>query len=250
MTTTPHAADAARSPLRLKELASADVRAAFARAPILIIPVGTCEHHGPHLPLGCDTIVVERLADELSAATGVVRAPAVEFGVNDVAAAGSASVRRKTLRRWLNDLLVDWERQGIRDFLILTMSGHAAHQEALGTIVTERARVRVVDILAFDLSPFLDEPHGPIHGGEADTSLVLHVAPHLVRMDLARDCILPEAERRRYRRGSRLKLPERADGSVGLATRATAGKGRSIYQHIMTRLVRYLADANSGAATG
>ncbi len=252
MTARPDVPAAAPSggPLRLRELTSADVRAAFERAPTLIVPVGTCEHHGPHLPLGCDTIVVERLADELSAACGVVRAPAVEFGVNDVAAAGSAGVRRKTLRRWLNDLLVDWEQQGIRDFLILTMSGHAAHQEALGTVVTERARVRVVDILALDLAPFLDDAHGPIHGGEADTSLVLHVAPHLVRMDRARDCILPEPDRRRYRRGSRVTLPPSADGSVGLATRATADKGRRIYDHIKTHLVRHIAAMNPDTAAG
>lgn len=228
-----------------------DLGAALARCPTLIVPVGTCEHHGPHLPLGCDTIVVERLADELSAELRVVRAPTIEFGVNHaVPAPGSASVRRKTLRRWLNDLLTDWERQGITDFLILTMNGHAAHQEALGTVVTDRARVRVVDILALDLGAFVRDPEGPIHGGEADTSLVLYVAPALVRMERARDSILPEPERRRYRRGSSLALPVTAEGSVGLASRASAETGARIFQHIKSRLRERVFAANPGSAEG
>lgn len=237
--------------LRLREMTSEAARDAFARRPLLIVPVGTCEHHGPHLPLGCDTFVVERLADELSAAAGVVRAPTVEYGVNPSdGPPGSASVRRKTLRRWLNDLLIDWERQGIREFLILTMNGHAAHQEALGTVVTERAKVRVVDILTLDFSAFVSAPAGPIHGGEVDTSLVLYVAPHLVHMDEARDCILPEPTLRRYRRGSQLDLPAESEGSVGFASRASVETGRRVYQHIRARLLEHLLAANSATDAG
>ena len=50
--------------------------------PTLIVPVGTTEQHGPHLPLGCDTIIVEHLADDLSAEFGILRAPTVEYGVH------------------------------------------------------------------------------------------------------------------------------------------------------------------------
>ena len=61
-----------------------EVAAAIRADPRLIIPVGTCEQHGPHLPLGCDTIIVERLADDLSAEFGVLRAPTLEYGVNNL----------------------------------------------------------------------------------------------------------------------------------------------------------------------
>ncbi|HEY4648815.1 MAG TPA: creatininase family protein, partial [Gemmatimonadales bacterium] len=50
--------------------------------PSLIVPVGTTEQHGPHLPLGCDTIIVERLADDLSETFGMARTPTVEYGVH------------------------------------------------------------------------------------------------------------------------------------------------------------------------
>ena len=230
---------AANRPLRVKFLTPGEVRRALEADPRLIIPVGTCEQHGAHLPLGCDSLLVERLADDLSTEFGILVAPTIEYGVNVVTAeplAGNASVRRKTLRRWVNDLLLDWEREGVREFLLLTAHGHAPHQEALGTVVTERARVRVIDVLSLEFGDLVERPDGPIHGGEVDTSLALYVAGHLVRMDRARDFILPESDLKRYRRGSTMRLPGLADGAVGEPTRASAEKGRRLYEHIKERI--------------
>lgn len=240
-------------PLRLKEMSPDEVRRAIAANPRLIVPVGTCEQHGPHLPLGCDTIVIERLADDLSAEFRIVRVPTVEYGVNEAGAQafpGSASVRRKTLRRWLNDLLPDWEIAGVEEFLILTMHGHAPHQEALGTVVTDRARVRVIDILAIDLTSLVEGPSGPIHGGEVDTSLLLYVAPHLVRMEQAKDFILPEQNVRRYRRGATLAMPALALGSVGTPTRASSEKGARLYAHIKNKIREQVLAANAPPDAG
>src|SRR4051812_9057542 len=131
---------------RLKELTPVEVAALVARDPRLIIPVGTCEQRGPHLPLGCSTIIVEHLADDLSAEFGVLRAPTVEFGVNvdsELGFPGSASVRKKTLHRVLNDLLAGWELTGIHEFILLSSHGHDPHQEAMSTVITREARVRV-----------------------------------------------------------------------------------------------------------
>ena len=226
-------------PLRIKFLTPADVRHALETHPRLLVPVGTCEQHGAHLPLGCDTLLVERLADDLSAEFGILVAPTIEYGVNVAtpeAFPGNAGVRRKTLRRWVNDLLLDWEREGVQEFLLLTAHGHAPHQEALGTVVTERARVRVIDVLAIEFGSLVDSTEGPIHGGEVDTSLALFVAPHLVRMDLARDFILPETDARRYRRGSTMRIPAISEGTLGEPTRASAAKGQRIFEHIKERI--------------
>ncbi|HTT66775.1 MAG TPA: creatininase family protein [Gemmatimonadales bacterium] len=227
------------TPLRLKEMTPDEVALAIAANPRLIVPAGTCEQHGPHLPLGSDAFIVERLADDLSAEFRIVRAPTIEYGVNAVTPEvlpGSASVRRKTLRRWLNDLLQDWEGSGVEEFLVLTAHGHAPHQEALATVVTVRSRVRVVDVFAIDLAAVADTAEGPIHGGEIDTSLMLYLAPQLVRMDLARDCILPETARRRYRRGTMMYLPAASQGTIGAPTRASAEAGRAIYEFIRDRI--------------
>jgi creatinine amidohydrolase len=158
------------------------------RRPTIIVPVGTTEQHGPHLPLGCDTIIVERLADDLSAAFSVPRAPTVEFGVHTVARPlpGGAALRHRTLHRVMNELIESWEEgAGVREFVILTAQASEAHLEALSTIRTEEASVQVVDIFGLDFGPLLDQPGAPIHGGELDTSL---------RPDGARAGLRPHAE--------------------------------------------------------
>jgi len=239
-------------PLRLREMAPDDVTLAIAANPKLIVPAGTCEPHGRHLPMGCDALIVERLADDLSAEFRIVTAPTIAYGVNADSTqllGGSASVRRKTLRRLLNDLLLDWEKAGVEEFLVLTAHGHAPHQEALATVVTDRARVRVIDIFSMDLAAVIDARAGPIHGGEVDTSLMLYVAPRLVRMDLARDCILPDRERQRYRRGTRMLLPGASDGSVGEPTLATADKGRRLYAFIRGRIRERVFGVGAAAAS-
>jgi len=228
----------AAKPRRLKELTPPDVAALIADDPRLIVPVGTCEQHGPHLPLGCDTIIVERLADDLSAEYGVLRAPALEYGVNVEAErdfAGNGSVRKKTLHRMLNDLLASWEATGVREFILLTAHGHDPHQEALATVITGGARVRVVDIFAVDVADLLDGQTEPMHGDEVDTSIMLHLAPHLVRMELAEDYMMSREALRRYRRGW-LRVPKGSSGSIGRPTLATAAKGKALYERIRSRI--------------
>ena len=225
-------------PLRVKELNPAQISAVLGNDPRLIIPIGTCEQHGPHLPLGCDTIIVERMADDLSAAYGVLRAPTVEYGVNvdtERGFTGNASLRKKTLHRMLNDLIDSWEATGVREFILLTAHGHDPHQEALATVITKRARVRVVDMFAVNLADLLEGQSEPMHGDEADTSIMLYIAPHLVRMELAEDYMVSRESLRRYRRGW-LRVPKGSSGSIGRPSLASAAKGRAIYERICARV--------------
>jgi creatinine amidohydrolase len=158
------------------------------RRPSLLVPVGTTEQHGPHLPLGCDSIIVEHLADDISATFGMPRAPAVEYGVQTPTHPfpGGAALRRKTLHRVMNELIESWEEgAGVKEFIILTAQAEDAHLEALSTIRTETASTTVVDIFGLDFGDLLETPGIPAQGGELDTSLLLYLAPHLVRLELA-----------------------------------------------------------------
>ncbi|HZE94275.1 MAG TPA: creatininase family protein [Gemmatimonadales bacterium] len=226
-------------PLHLSLLTPEAVRAALARDARLLVPVGTCEQHGPHLPLGCDTYIVERLADDLSASFNVLRAPTIPYGVNTATKRpypGNASVRRKTLHRWMNDLLWSWEQCGVEAFIILTAHGHDPHQEALSTLRTKRARVFTVDIFALDFTDYLEDPGGPTHGGELDTSLMLHLAPQLVHMELAQDFPLSDRQVARYQRRAAGSVPAMSPGSIGRPTLASAEKGARLYKMIHDRI--------------
>lgn len=234
--TQPPVSDA--SPRRLKKMRPAEVAAVIERDPRLIVPVGTCEQHGPHLPLGCDTIIVERFASDLSAESGVLLAPTVEYGVNvetERGFAGNASLRKKTLHRMLNDLIDTWESTGVREFILLTAHEHDPHLEALSTVITSGARVRVVDIFGVDFSDLLQGQEEPMHGDEVDTSLLLYIAPELVNLESAQDYMMSREELRRYRRGW-LRVPRGSPGSIGRPSLATAEKGRAIYERIHARI--------------
>jgi creatinine amidohydrolase len=215
-----------------------EVAAALRAHPKIIVPVGTCEHHGRHLPLGCDTMIVEHLADDFSAEFGILRAPTLEYGVNaktELAAPGNAPLRRKTLLRTLNDLVDAWEAQSVKEFILLTGHGHEPHVEALATVFTKGARLRVVDVFAVGIEDLLETGLGPMHGDEADTSVLLFLAPQLVQMDLAQDYMILGGRGRRLRRGS-FRIPRESGGSVGRPTLASSQKGERIYSRIRERI--------------
>ena len=229
-------------PWRLKEMTPVAVGERLRLRPTLIVPVGTTEQHGPHLPLGCDTIIVERLADDLSAAYGVTRAPTVQYGVHAAVRPfpGGAALRRRTLHRVMNELIESWEEgAGVREFLILTAQSSEAHLEALSTIRTDQATVQVVDIFSLDFGSLV-ERSAPVHGGELDTSLMLYLAPQLVHMEWARDFDLTPGKMARYRPGHTRNLPVGSPGSVGYPSLASPQKGERLYTFMLERVGRCL----------
>ena len=224
----------------MKEMLPSEVAARLSHRSAIIVPVGTTEQHGAHFPLGGDTIIVERLADDLSARFQVLRAPTIEFGVNVTAGpslGGGASLKRKTLHRFMNELIESWEEgAGVREFFLLTAEGFESHQEALSTVVVTEAEVQVIDIFAMHFGDLLERPGGPVHGGELDTSLLLFIAPHLVRMEVARDLELPAKTAAKYRRGGKIRKTTGLHTGVGYPSLASAEKGEALYRFILERV--------------
>jgi creatinine amidohydrolase len=107
--------------------------------------------------------------------------PVGVHGRREPLAPGVAALSRKTLHRVMNELIASWEEgAGVEESIILTAHAAEAHIEALSTI-RALGTVRVVDILAFDFSGHLELADAPVHGGELDTSLMLYLAPELIR---------------------------------------------------------------------
>lgn len=238
-----------RKPLLLKYLLPSEVAAHISQDPRLIIPVGTTEQHGPHLPLGCDTTIVERLSDDLSREFGVLRAPTIEYGVNAATvlpSPGAATLSGKTLHRVMNDLIGSWEAGGFKQFVIVTAHGQEPHQEALCTIHTRQATVRTVDIFAAPLEGLSEDANLPSHGGELDTSLLLYIDAELVRLDRAVDYTPSRTTIRRYSRGSMAAIPKDSPGSLGHPQKASTEKGERLYFYIYDRI----ATRVFGRATG
>ncbi|UCC73074.1 MAG: creatininase family protein [Gemmatimonadota bacterium] len=229
----------AGDPVLLADMSWPEVAQYLERDRRLIIPIGTCEQHGRHLPLGTDSLLAERLAHDLSAEFGVLVAPTVAYGVNvdtEQAYAGTASLRRKTLHRALNDLLAAWEGHGFDEFILITAHFHDPHLDAVTTVVTEHARARVVDLQSVRIGEFLDKQRGPEHAGEAETSVMMYLFPELVCDDEIHDYPLDPQQMRRYLRGRMPKPPPGCEGAIGHPSAASAEKGEKIYRHVLDKV--------------
>ncbi len=174
---------------RLDELTSVQIADWFRRDPRLLLPVGSCTQHGPHLPVGTDSQITDSLARAVCRRTGILLAPSLPFGVasrDDLEYAGTAGLERKTLHRVLNELVESWERQGLEEITLLTGNGNVRHIQALAMVLARSLRVRSVDTRAIEVSRFLDSGLAD-HAGEFETSLMLHLAPDMVRRATAEE---------------------------------------------------------------
>jgi creatinine amidohydrolase len=140
----------------------------------------------------------------------------------------------------LNELLDRWEDHGVREFVIITAHRYEPHVEALLLALTARATTKVFDLHQIDVTDLLEADPASEHGGELDTSLVLHLAPHLVRAAEVADFEPGDRLLRRYIRGRVPTPPKESRGVVGRPSLATAAKGRAVFDRWVSTLVATL----------
>ena len=201
--------------------------------PRLLLPVGSCMQHGPHLPLCTDTVIVESLARDVGARAGLLLAPTLAYGVackRDQAYAGTASLDRKTLHRVLNELVDTWGKQGLEEIVLITTNGFARNIQALAMVMADTVRVRAFDTHALDLSAYLVQGNTPERGGELETSLLLYLEPEMVRQEWILDSVSDTAATGDV--GASSPMPG-SPGVVGRPSLASAEKGQLIYGHIV-----------------
>lgn len=218
----------------LENLTWAEAAAWFRRDPRVLLPIGSCAQHGPHLPLGTDTVIVERLAADLARTCGILVAPTQAYAAvasRELDYAGTAGLEARSLHAVLNELVASWERQGLTEVIFLTAHGYAPHLRAMAAVVTRRMRVRAVDVHAIDLSEFLDSPESLEHAGELATSLMMYLAPELVRSDRIEDSPF---EGNPPRGSAEALAPPGSPGVVGYPSLASSEKGQRIYDYLLS----------------
>ncbi|MFF5306455.1 creatininase family protein [Streptomyces sp. NPDC013161] len=183
------------SPVLWEELTWAEAESTAAAQDAVIIPVGATEQHGPHLPLAVDTRICEAVALGVSALTGVPVVPPLSFGVSASHGdfAGTVALRPETMIAVVEDVIDSLYASGVRQFVLL--NGHIWNNGALD-VSAEKLRVRHRDSRVRALGYVTMYP-GPevdghvtygralMHANFFETSVMLHLAPELVRMDRA-----------------------------------------------------------------
>jgi creatinine amidohydrolase len=233
---------------------------------IAIVPIAAIEQHGPHLPVGTDTILNQGCLDLL-----VERAPAdLDLRIVPVRSVGKSNEHlwaRGTVTHTYATLIDDWleiglsvARAGIKKLVFI--NSHGGNEEIMG-IVAREMRVRA-EMLAVKTSwsrfgvptglfSELEQRHG-IHGGDIETSLMLHFRPDLVDMRRAEHfaSIAKETETAFRRLGPTgthafawIARDLNPHGVVGDASAATAEKGRLVAGHQARGFVELLEDVRT-----
>ena len=213
----------------------------------MIIPYGSVEEHGPHLPLGTDTIHVYEVCKEVANRVPVFVAPPLFYGVcrSTRDHPGTVGIRAATLRALTADLITDMYRQGLRRFLII--SGHASTLQVTSlTEVGEELlaeypdlRMAVLSILDLAATAWQDviDTEDDSHAGEVETSVMLHLRPHWVGE--ARPHEWPRFPKHLLVRD---KLRYWPGGVWGDASRASEEKGKELLELSVAGLVQLVQD--------
>ncbi|MET7541338.1 mycofactocin biosynthesis peptidyl-dipeptidase MftE [Streptomyces sp. NPDC005507] len=164
----------------LASLTWTDVADQARRRTVLAVPVGATEQHGPHLPMSTDTDIAVALAERLAAQVpDVVVAPAVAFGSSGEHQGfpGTLSVGQEAVEL----LLVELVRSATVTFpRVVLVSAHGGNAQPV-TRAVRRLRTEGRHVLAWG-----PRWGGDAHAGRTETSVMLALAPHLVRLDAAR----------------------------------------------------------------
>ncbi len=175
----------------LENITMADFKKHLKKTKTIIFPFGTVEEHGTHLPLNTDTLIVYEVLKRLIRKRKVFLAPPVYYGVCTTTKQhpGTISITPETLRKLTLDLVTDAYKKGLRNFFLISGHGGGLHMYALkevAEIVIEELKgikiavISPYDILYKELSELAETPND-LHAGEIETSLILALAPELVK---------------------------------------------------------------------
>jgi creatinine amidohydrolase len=157
----------------------------------IVFPFGTIEEHGSHLPLHTDAFIIQEALKSAAKRKKFFIAPVLYYGVCTTTKnhPGTLSISPETLRRFAYDLVMDAYKKGLRNILLISGHGGSLHMSALketAEILVEQLKgVRIAvfspyDLLWKELSALAETPNDS-HAGEIETSMMLYLAPEMVK---------------------------------------------------------------------
>jgi len=227
---------------------------------IILIPLGSTEQEGTHLPLGVDTYVAEGIANEVAKETGSLVGPTLPFGYSEwfLEFPGIISLKMETLAQVLREYCSSLICHGFKRFIFV--NGHAGNSPAVDVVAREfimkhDVQIAMVQIwkIANSLARDIPDLKENIfrHAGELMTSVMLYLHPDKVDMARAKveyirsnkppftsKSTLGPAEFK----GVEISLYDKAknmteSGTMGDPLAATPKKGEIIFNHIKSYLI-------------
>lgn len=245
----------------MEQLTWVEVREAVDRGSGVILPIGSTEQHGFHLPLATDSILATDLALAVADSVDMLVAPTLRYGYRSRPSTGggqtfvgTTSLRGRTLMSLVEDVLSEFLRHGFRRIVILNW--HLENQnfiyesayEVIGRRVSKDAKIMVMES-AFDkftedtmnyLFPEGFPGWGIEHASIFETSLMLYLHPELVQFEEAVD---DQAERYPW---YDVVPPQSAyiakSGTLWKATQASRSKGERAWSELVPQVRTAILD--------
>jgi len=198
---------------------------------VAVLPVGSLEQHGDHLPITTDTLVANLIAQEISATYGLFLLPPVTFGCSHEHAAlgATVSIRATTLYDVVNDIADSLRRSGVMKLVVV--NGHGGNYVLSNVVQEANERERRMALFpsrsdwdaARSAAGMQTTGHDDMHAGELETSLLLFSQPEMVRSsftgadhDASNRPLFPTQGMQRYA----------PSGVIGRPSLASAEKGK------------------------
>lgn len=241
----------------LANLTKDEFAAAMRAGRWLLLPFGTVEAHGPHLPLATDRLQAEHICAAVAERINGLVAPALPYGVCRTFRnfPGTISLTPATLEAVVREVMGEYIRHGGRKFALIT--GHAepaqmeAFREAALPLVNADPDLVVLAIGPYDFLDPIRQEAGLVgrdgHAGSIETSGMLVVAEELVRLDRMPVVTRPRLSRFRVLAHPEAEYPTGVRGDTSKVSRAL---GEKAVAHVVGEIVRLLdridRDGNEG----
>lgn len=241
--------------MRIDRVPYTEVEKYLKKNDTILIPLGSCEQQGPHLPMGAETVIVESVATAVGEKTGFAVAPPmpVNYAKLFLDYPGALSVELNTYNDYIADLAGGLAHQGFKHLFFVNIhfgSLPAIESAARGL----RAKYGNVFTAHCDCFQQMQEAPVPVdtdnfpygHGSERTTSMAMHLCPDLVKMDkvkvwkpkpLPQGFHVAGSARARLGKSSFGLYIDQADynpaGGTGDPRGATPEKGAAIFDHVV-----------------
>lgn len=176
--------------MKIEELTTTDIREYLDTQDAVLIPVGSIEQHGAHLPLGTDTLLVNYIVNQVSDLTHIPMLPVISYGpcFNSASHKGTISISTRVLYDLVHGIVSALYSQGFRKFFLI--SGHADESQLFTLREAAEDFMKSRDDAFFHLlcsyhvnleaaEEWLDTTRD-FHAGAVETSLMLYLRPDLV----------------------------------------------------------------------
>lgn len=245
--------------IEFRNLTWKETREALSRGVVAILPIGSTEAHGPHLPLATDVIISEEMSLRAAAklnGQGVetLVLPAISYTVTDFSAdfPGTISIKKETAVALIHDICISLYGQGARLVAITNSHLEPEHVASISEAI-EKVKNEIGRLVAFPdkrkrrWAEKLTEEfrRGDCHAGSYETSLVMAARPELVREEIRRSLErVPISIADKIKQGAR-NFTE-AGGTqayFGDPQAASREEGESMYQALSDMIVTAVTEA-------